>query len=236
MSSARMAMLMPFIRHPASSIDILSTPCALGLASHSWNSFLHSSASVPPMSFSVLPPMRSSFGGGELQLVEAGRLGVGDRGAVVHRVDAGPVQGRHAHGARLAGGGDDRRRRERCRPPPCWPARMAFTSAWAVMSVVSTTVLCSRATTRSPTAMAQPNGLWPRARPSRHVSMAICIRSSGVIMRTWLRADRESQPPAGSERTQAYQNAAEFPPSRAVSLASTTAVGRCVETWFDRGG
>lgn len=60
-------------------------------------------------------------------------------------------------------------------------SRIAFTSAWAVISVVSTTVLCEHATTRPSRSMAQPKGLWPAAIPCRHFSIASCINSSGDI-------------------------------------------------------
>lgn len=66
-------------------------------------------------------------------------------------------------------------------------SRMAFTSAWAVISVVSTTVLCEQEITFPFCSMAQPKGLWPAAMPARHFSMASCINSEGDII--WLRAD-----------------------------------------------
>src|SRR3954447_19771070 len=55
----------------------------------------------------VAAALAKQLGGGELQFVEAGRFGVGDRGAVVNGLDTGPVEGGPAHGARLAGGGDN---------------------------------------------------------------------------------------------------------------------------------
>ena len=63
-------------------------------------------------------------------------------------------------------------------------SRMAFTSAWAVMSVVSTTVLCEQDSTSSPRAIAQPNGLCPAAKPWRHFSIASCISSAGSMAAT----------------------------------------------------
>ena len=60
-------------------------------------------------------------------------------------------------------------------------SRMAFTSAWAVMSVVSTTVLWEQESSLPSRAIAQPKGLWPAARPCRHFSIAKCISSAGSI-------------------------------------------------------
>lgn len=44
-------------------------------------------------------------GGGQAQFVEAGGLGVADRGSIDDRFDACPMQGGHTHRARLAGCG-----------------------------------------------------------------------------------------------------------------------------------
>ena len=68
---------------------------------------------------------------------------------------------------------------------PVWrhASRMAFTSAWAVMSVVSTTVLCEQDRISSSRAIAQPNGLWPKAMPCRHFSIANRINSEGSMAR-----------------------------------------------------
>ena len=62
--------------------------------------------------------------------------------------------------------------------PMCRQAsRMAFTSAWAVMSVVSTTVLWEHDRISPSRAIAQPKGLWPEAKPWRHFSIANRINS-----------------------------------------------------------
>lgn len=43
-----------------------------------------------------------NVGGGNLQLVESGRVGIGDRGTEVNGLDTRPMQRSHAHRTRLA--------------------------------------------------------------------------------------------------------------------------------------
>src|SRR5437899_1816282 len=57
---------------------------------------------------------------------------------------------------------------------------MAWTSAWAVMSMVSQTTLCVQLTTSPLRAMQAPNGVWPCWMPSRAFSIARRMRSASV--------------------------------------------------------
>src|SRR6185312_13156386 len=67
---------------------------------------------------------------------------------------------------------------------PVWrqASRIALTSAWAVISVVSTTVLWEHDKISPSRAIAQPNGLWPKAKPWRHLSIASRINSEGSMI------------------------------------------------------
>src|SRR5262245_47466412 len=70
----------------------------------------------------------------------------------------------------------------RCQLPVCLqPIRRAFTSAWAVLSMVVSTVLCAVAIPLPACSIAQPKGLLPVLNPSRVCSIARRINSSGFI-------------------------------------------------------
>src|ERR1700743_3615878 len=58
---------------------------------------------------------------------------------------------------------------------------MAFTSACAVISVVSQTTLCAATTSSLSRVITAPNGVWPLDSPVRVVSMASRIQSASVF-------------------------------------------------------
>src|SRR5579859_1758441 len=59
-------------------------------------------------------------------------------------------------------------------------SRIAWISAWAVMSVVCQTTLCVQLTTSPARAMQEPNGVWPCWTPSRAFAIARRMRSPSV--------------------------------------------------------
>ena len=72
--------------------------------------------------------------------------------------------------------------------------RIAFTSAWAVMSVVAHTTLCAHATTAPSLTMQAPNGVWPFSIPSIVFSKARAMNFASVARSISLRVSYGFEP------------------------------------------